>query len=84
MAGRDHFHILDQLQTKYQSKTLSNPKTNPRIRVHLLCTSESIIAKYSYLMPHNIRSKKMNALIVIGMEYNNVSLAFKVVSDDFY
>lgn len=35
-------------------------------------------------MPHNICSKKMNALIVIGMEYNNVSLAFKVISDNFY
>lgn len=64
--------------------TLSNPKTNPRIHVHLLCTSETIIVIYSYLMPHNICSKKMNALIVIGMEYNNVSLAFKVISDNFY
>lgn len=35
-------------------------------------------------MPHNICSEKMNALIVIDTEYSNVSLAFKVISDDSY
>lgn len=50
----------------------------------LLCPSEASIIKYSYIMLHNIFSKKMNILFVIAMEYNNVSLAFKVISDDFY
>jgi len=52
--------------------------------VHLFYTSETIFVKYFYQMPHNIFAKKMSALIVIDSEYSNVSLAFKVIWDDFY
>lgn len=69
LVERKHFHILGQLQPKTQSHLLSNPKTNPRSYVHLVYTSQAMVVKYSYLMPHNICSKKMNALTVIDIVY---------------
>lgn len=80
---KEHFHILGQLQPKPQSNVLSNPSTNPRC-VLLLCTSQAIFVRYSYLEPCSICSKKIKALIVIDTEYSNMSLPFSVSCDDFY
>lgn len=77
---KEHFHILGQLQPKPQSNVLWNPNTNPRCV--LLCTTQAIFVRYSYLAPRSICSKKIKALIVT--EYSNVSLPFSASCDDFY